>query len=141
MGTPLQHERRSRQRFEFQIPVSLRVDGADREERGLTQDLSARGAFLYTDCSMDTGSMVELTFMMPSEITLAESMRVRCQGKVLRVVHRDSVQNKVGLAVELLGYEYLTTQPENTQAHTDFDRILPLHQSSEESPSSPLRRN
>jgi hypothetical protein len=143
MDTPLQHERRSRQRFEFQVPVSIRVKGSDHEEPGFTQDLSARGTFLYTDCSADVGCAVELTLMMPSEITLAESMRVRCQGKILRAVQRDAVKNKVGLAVELLSYEYLTEPNNKAEIATDFDRISSLHDHpfAEEAASSPLRRS
>jgi hypothetical protein len=128
MNTPLQHERRCRQRFEFQLPVSIRVSGSDHDEPGFTQDLSARGTFLYTDCSADVGSAVELTLMMPSEITLAESMRVRCRGKILRVVPRDAVKNRIGLAVELLSYEYLSEPNNKAEIASDFDRISPLHE-------------
>lgn len=127
MDTPLQHERRSRQRFEFQLPVSIRVNGRECEEPGFTQDLSARGTFLYTDCDAGVGCSVELTLMMPSEITLAESMRVRCRGKILRVIQRDAVKNKVGMAVELLSYEYLTEPDNRKEIITDFDRISSLH--------------
>jgi PilZ domain-containing protein len=143
MDTPLQHERRSRQRFDFQIPISIRVNGSDHDEPAFTQDLSARGVFLYTDCFVEAGSAVELTFMMPSEITLAGSMRVRCRGKVLRVVHRDAVKNKVGMAIELLGYEYLTHKPDETQNRSDFDRISTLHEHpfGEQLPPAPLRRS
>ncbi|HVO64309.1 MAG TPA: PilZ domain-containing protein [Terriglobales bacterium] len=143
MDTPLQHERRSRQRFEFQLPVSIRVNGSDREEPGFTQDLSARGTLLYTDCSVGVGSAVELTLMMPSEITLAESMRVRCRGKILRVAERDAVKNRIGLAVELLSYEYLPQQQDKTEIATDFDRISTLHGSSltEEPADTSLRRS
>ena len=130
MDTPVQHERRSRQRFEFQLPVSIRVNGSDREEPGFTQDLSARGTFLYTDCCVGVGSAVELTLMMPSEITLAESMRVRCRGKILRVVPRDAVKNKTGLAIELMSYEYLAEQPKSAGTARDFDRISTLHEHS-----------
>jgi PilZ domain len=143
MDTPLQHERRSRQRFEFQLPVSIRVSGSDREESGFTQDLSARGTFLYTDCSAEIGSSVELTLMMPSEITLAESMRIRCQGKILRVMQRDAVKNRIGMAVELLSYEYLVEPNKKTEIVTDFDRISPLHDHpfAEEATGNPLRRS
>ncbi len=142
MDTPLQHERRSRQRFPFHTPVSLRVKGSDREEPAFTQDLSARGAFLYTDCPVDVGSAVELTLMMPSEITLTESMRVRCRGKVLRLTHRDAVKSKIGLAVELEGYEYLPATPDPTHTPTDFDRIAALHEHpfAEPLPPDPIRR-
>ena len=120
----------------------LRVDGSDGEP-ALTQDLSARGAFLYTDCSVTVGAAVEVTLRMPSEITLAESMRLRCRGRVLRIVHPDSVKNKVGLAVELCAYEYLTEKSDETHRRTDFDRISPLHEHpcGEEFPASPIRRN
>ena len=141
MENPVRHERRSRQRFEFQIPVALRVNGSDRDEPALTQDLSARGAFLHTDCTVAVGQAVELTLLMPSEITLAESMRVRCRGKVLRVVQRDAVQNKIGLAVELSEYEYLTAKTD-TQTHRDFERISPLHEHpfGEDLPATPVKR-
>ncbi len=143
MNTPLQHERRSRQRFDFQLPVSLRVSGTDQQESAFTQDLSARGAMLYTDCLVEAGAAVELTLMMPSEITLTKNMRVRCRGKVLRVIQRDAVKNKVGLAVELVSYEYLSEKPEETDSHSDFDRVLPLHENPfvEEGSSASSRRD
>lgn len=143
MDTPLHHERRSRQRFEFQIPVLLRMSGSEHDEPAFTQDLSARGVFLYTDCAADLGAAVALTFKMPSEITLAESMQVRCRGKVLRVVHRDAVKNKIGLAVELLEYEYLTEKPDEKMIRNDFDRIAPLHEHpfGDETPAAVTRRN
>ncbi len=128
MDTPLQHERRSRQRFEFHTAVSLRVNGRDREEPAFTQDLSARGAFLYTDCVANVGSTVELTLLMPAEITLTESMRVRCRGRILRVSPRDAISGRIGLAVELQGYEYLPEKPDPTQTPAEFDRIAALHE-------------
>ncbi len=125
------------------MPVSIRVSGSDRDEPGFTQDLSARGTFLYTDCQAAVGCAVELTLMMPSEITLAESMRVRCRGKILRVVQRDAVRNKVGMAVELLSYEYLSDCSNKAEITTDFDRISPLHDHSlgDEPASGGLRRS
>lgn len=143
MDTPLQHERRSRQRFEFHLPVSLKMNGSDREEPAFTQDLSARGVLLYTDCCPAVGTMLELTLSMPSEITLAETMRVRCRGRVLRVLHRDAVKNQIGLAIELLSYEYLTEKHTAVQTPRDFERIAPLHEHpfAEEGYVSPIRRS
>jgi len=143
MDLPLQHERRSRQRFEFQLPVSIRVNGSNHEEPGFTQDLSARGTFLYTDCRAEIGSAVELTLVMPSEITLTESMRVRCRGRILRAGERDAIQNKIGLAIELLSYEYLAEPQKKAHIATDFDRISPLHEHPFEGEpvSSPTRRS
>src|SRR4029077_2663389 len=73
--TQVHVERRAAQRFEFHLPVSIRVAGRDAEAHGFTRDLSARGAFFYTESALTEGDSVELTVTMPSEITLAENMR------------------------------------------------------------------
>lgn len=128
MDTPRQHERRSRQRFEFQLPVTIRVNGSEHEQPGFTQDLSAKGVFFFTHGAISEGTQVELTFVMPSEITLTESMPIRGRGKVLRVVELEPVSHKLGVAVELLGYEYLPRNANAGQTSADFDRIARLHE-------------
>jgi hypothetical protein len=63
---------------------------------------------------------------MPSEITLGESMPVRCRGHILRIVRpvsASSVEPKIGVAVRLEGYEYLS---ESSQSST-FPRVSALH--------------
>ena len=129
-------ERRIGQRFAFNLPVSLRDVSTSSEGLGFTQDLSSRGVFLFTDMALREGAEVELTLNMPSEITLGESMRVRCRGSILRVVKpsdnawKSSVQSdsKIGVAVCLKGYEYL---PEAEHSSADFRRISALHGTTE----------
>src|SRR5712691_7501061 len=105
MNTDQLHlERRAAQRFDFQLPVGVRLAGTDREGYGFTQDLSGRGTFFYTDFEVAEGDTVELTLVMPSEITLSENMRVRCPAEVKRVVR---IQSRFGVAVHLQGYEFL----------------------------------
>jgi PilZ domain len=97
-------ERRAAQRFEVHLPVSLHFN--EQNVPAFTQNLSARGVFLYTDVDLPQGAAVELTFTMPSEITLGESMPVRARGRVLRsLVTQGSRRN--GIAVQLESYEYL----------------------------------
>jgi PilZ domain len=84
---PVGVERRVGQRFAFNLPVSLRDICSAAEGLGFTQDVSSRGAFLFTTMALSEGAEVELTLRMPSEITLGESMRVRCRGRVLRIVN------------------------------------------------------
>ena len=102
----LRLERRAGQRFGFQMPISICRTSTGREGAGFTHDLSARGASFYTDLTLAMGDAVELTLVMPSEITLAESMRVRCRGRVVRVFP-SVVPGKFGVAVQLHGYEFL----------------------------------
>jgi hypothetical protein len=145
---PVGVERRIGQRFGFNLAVSLRDISSGTEGLGFTQDLSSRGAFLFTDMAIEAGAEIELTLKMPSEITLGESMPVRCRGRVLRVVkpvencwNNDtpapidakpaeikSAETKIGVAVCLNDYEYL---PETEDASADFRRISALHGASE----------
>src|SRR5258708_35750609 len=155
---PVGVERRVGQRFAFNLPVSLRDVSSGTEGLGFPQDLSSRGAFLFTVMALSEGSEIELTLKMPSEITLGESMRVRCRGRILRIfnaadngwkpasmAHTETklVQNgsdenksaetksggtKIGVAVCLKGYEYL---PETEDGSADFRRISALHSASE----------
>ncbi|MGB8968889.1 MAG: PilZ domain-containing protein, partial [Candidatus Sulfotelmatobacter sp.] len=67
---PVGVERRIGQRFAFNLPVSLREVATASEGLGFTQDLSSRGAFLFTDMALSEGAEIELTLEMPSEITL-----------------------------------------------------------------------
>ncbi|HEX9111371.1 MAG TPA: PilZ domain-containing protein [Terriglobales bacterium] len=101
---PNRMERRVGQRFELNLPLAVHFGG--RTVHGFTRDLSARGIFFYAETALTDESVVELTFTMPSEITLAESMRVRCRGHVLRVSASDA-REKNGVAVQLDSYQYL----------------------------------
>jgi len=101
-----QLERRAAQRFEFQLPVSVHVVGSSHEGSGFTQNLSASGALVCTDLSLSEADAIELTLIMPSEITLAENMRVRCRGRVLRV-QSSSLDAKYATAIHLEKYEFL----------------------------------
>ena len=125
MSTDQVHlERRASQRFDFQLPVGIRLAGTEREGCGFTQDLSGRGAFFYTDFQVAEGDAVELTFMMPAEITLTENMRVRCRGRVTRVL---PAQSKFGVAVHLEGYEYLSEAESAAQVSASFPRVSGAH--------------
>ncbi len=153
---PVGVERRIGQRFAFNLPVALRDVATASEGLGFTQDLSSRGAFLFTDMALSEGAEVELTLKMPSEITLGESMRVRCRGRVLRIIkptdngwrpsgeietrgaETRSAETKIGVAVCLKDYDYL---PETEDGSADFRRISALHNSESERPAAPAPGN
>lgn len=136
-ATSVRVERRAGQRFPYLLPVSLRQKGTLVEGLGFTQDLSSRGVFFFTDAPLQLGAEIELTLRMPSEITLGESMPVRCSGRILRVVRPASAsqenapaaraETKIGVAVRLEGYEYLSEA-----ASSSYPRISALHPQQEE---------
>lgn len=133
---PVRVERRVGQRFPFALPVSLRDPATSSEGAGFTQDLSSRGVFFFTDMSLSEGAEIELTLKMPAEVTLGESMPVRCRARVLRVVGPVSPLNgtvtnagperKIGVAVRLESYEYLQavsdSMPRVSVLHPDHDK-------------------
>lgn len=121
---PIHFERRAAQRFDFHIPISVRLIGGEQEGSGFTQNLSARGALFHTDFGLAEADAVEFTLVMPSEITLAENMRVRCRGKVLRV-YPSGIGTRSVVAVHLEGYEFL---PQTDEAPSTFARISALHE-------------
>jgi hypothetical protein len=87
------------------MPVSIRSEQTQSQAYGFTQNLSARGALLYTSLQIAAGEKVEIGLVMPSEITLSEPMRVLCRGTVLRVF--PAAQQKFAVAIRLENYEYL----------------------------------
>jgi hypothetical protein len=139
---PVRVERRVGQRFLYHTPVSLRECSGEIQGTGFTQDLSSRGAFLFTDAPLTEGSEIELTLRMPSEITLGENMRVRCRGRVLRIskasaaVAQNSTSGhlagpRVALAVRFDRYEYL---PDLLESNVRPARVATLHRHEEEAP-------
>ena len=124
---PVQVERRVGQRFPCLLPVAVRLPEASLEGVGIIQDLSCRGVFFFTEMPLTEGAEIELTLRMPSEITLGDSMPVRCRGRVLRTV-RPAVlpgsEGKVGVAARLESYEYLA---ESSESSASFQRVSTLH--------------
>lgn len=135
---PVRVERRAGQRFPYLLPLGLSQSATAIVGAGFTQDLSSRGVFFFTDVALEEGSEIEITLKMPSEITLGESMRVRCHGHVLRVlkplISSQAVTNpgcpesKIGVAVRFESYDYL---PESTESSATFTRLSALHPSPE----------
>ena len=112
----IQIERRCGQRFPYQLPVLLRVPADGRSGRGVTQDLSSRGALVWTDLLLREGELTDLTLVMPAEITLAEDMSVCCRARVLRL---ESCQNrKPAVAVRIEHYDFVHHEVPTLQQHS-----------------------
>jgi hypothetical protein len=140
---PLRVERRIGQRFPYLLPILLRQSSSSIEGVGFTQNLSSRGVFFFTDAPLLENAEIEITLNMPSEITLGETMRVRCRGRILRIIRpliaapdaaaasqteakaeTAKAETKIGVAMRLEGYEYL---PEASDSSSTFARVSSLH--------------
>jgi hypothetical protein len=104
MAAP-QADQRSTRRFTLQLPLTVKVDSVDKDAK--TKDVSARGVFFYMDSAPEQGSPIEFTLTLPPEITLTESIKVKCNGKVVRVDHSMNGSGQVGIAAAIDQYDFL----------------------------------
>ena len=100
-----QPEKRSTRRFSLDLPISVKfLDNGRRELAGRTRDVSSRGAFMYLDTQITSGAPIEFVMTLPPEIALADPIRVRCTGKILRV---DKAAQEQGIAVAIDHYDFV----------------------------------
>jgi len=102
-----QEEKRAARRFALRIPVSVaRGENSTFGESAEIRDVSARGICLYLDAPIEEGSPIGFTLTLPPEITLTESIRVQCKGRVVRIEGGTAV-GKMAVAAIIEEYEFL----------------------------------
>jgi hypothetical protein len=102
-----QQEKRSARRFALRIPVSVaRGEKMEQSEPAQLRDVSARGICLYLDSPIEQGSPIGFTLTLPPEITLTESIRVQCKGRVVRIDTAAS-NGKLAVAAVIEEYEFI----------------------------------
>jgi hypothetical protein len=99
-------DKRSTRRFALRLPVSVRYGEKNEEHSAQTRDVSARGICFFVDSAIQAGSAIDFTLTLPPEITLTESIRVRCKGRVLRV-EGGAPATKMAVAAVIDEYEFL----------------------------------
>jgi hypothetical protein len=100
-------ERRHAPRFELQLPVIVRWrDGSEmREARTTSEDVSSNGIYFRIANAIKDGTTVEVEMTLPSKITLAGPVRVRCLGHVQRCELKEGAP--AGVAAGIKKYEFL----------------------------------
>ncbi len=104
-----QSEKRGARRFALRVPVTVNrvgTNGHPPPEHVELRDVSARGICFYVDSAIAQGTPIGFTLTLPPEITLTESIRVQCKGKVVRVENEAS-EGKVTVAAAIEEYEFL----------------------------------
>ncbi|HEY6273688.1 MAG TPA: PilZ domain-containing protein [Terriglobales bacterium] len=102
----LQPENRNIRRFSLSLPIVVRnPGGASAELRGVTRDVSSRGAFVYVESDATEGAAIEFLMTLPVEVTLADPIYVLCSGKVVRV---EQSTTKPGIAVAIESYDFVS---------------------------------
>jgi PilZ domain len=102
-----QQEKRAARRFALRIPVAVaRGEETNYGESAEVRDVSARGISLYLDSPIEQGSPIGFTLTLPPEITLTESIRVQCKGRIVRI-EDNSDGGKLAVAAVIEEYEFL----------------------------------
>jgi hypothetical protein len=100
-------EKRAARRFPLRMAVTVaRDDSSNHDESAQIRDVSARGVCLYLDSPIECGSPIGFTLTLPPEITLTESIRVQCKGRVVRI-EDGSADGKMAVAAVIEEYEFL----------------------------------
>jgi PilZ domain len=101
-------EKRGARRFALRVPVTVNRVGSNGHDPEAVQlrDVSARGICFYVDSAIAQGTPIGFTLTLPPEITLTESIRVQCKGKVVRV-DNGTPDGKVTVAAAIEEYEFL----------------------------------
>jgi len=102
-----ERDKRATRRFALRLPVSVRSGENGAQHEAQTRDVSARGICFYLDSAIQAGAAIDFTLILPPEITLTESIRVRCKGRVLRV-EGGSTNGKMAVAAVIDEYEFLS---------------------------------
>ena len=102
-------ELRTTRRFNLRLPLEVKYAGdIAKQAKAHTRDVSSRGICFYFDTPIEPGSDIEFTLTLPPEITLTESIRVRCKGTVVRVEPATTPGGKIGIAATIQHYEFLS---------------------------------
>jgi hypothetical protein len=100
-------ERRTMRRFDMRLPAIVKLADASVDELMTeTQNVSARGVFLYLDRPLAEGSRIAVTLTFPPHVTLTDPLRVRFTARVLRA-EAPLPASRVGIAAVIEEYEFL----------------------------------
>ena len=100
--------RRNETRIPINVPIRFRpvADLQATEQMGESENLSQRGAFMWTSYPLQVGSQIELFMKMPHEISGAATAEVRCTARVVRVQH-GTLLAKTGVGLRIERYRVL----------------------------------
>ncbi len=102
-----QQEKRAARRFALRIPVAVARNGTSNfNESAQIRDVSARGICLYLDSPVERGSPLGFTLTLPPEITLTESIRVQCKGRIVRTENGPE-EGRIAAAAVIEEYSFL----------------------------------
>ncbi len=100
-------DRRAIRRFDMRLPATVKLEDPSVDQLLTeTQNVSARGVFLYLDRPLAEGSRIHVTLTLPPHITLTDPVRVRFTARVVRT-EAPLPASRIGIAAVIEDYEFL----------------------------------
>ena len=83
-------DRRTARRFDLSLPVIVRApfEKEAASQTGKTREISNRGVYFTIDNNLSAGAELDLTMILPTEVTGSTEVFIRATGKVIRVDKR-----------------------------------------------------
>jgi hypothetical protein len=108
-------DNRKNRRYDLRLPVELvRAGGEQVSNLGETQNVSSGGVLFTSDAPVDVGQPIEYLISLPPGQNREARVRLRCLGKVLRLVQNDNKPgngtHRVGVAATMERYEFLRSK-------------------------------
>ncbi len=108
-------DNRKNKRYDLRLPVELvRAGGEHVSNHGETQNVSSGGVLFTSDAHVDVGQPIEYLISLPPGPNREARVRLRCLGKVLRLVKgaaaQESGRSNIGVAATMERYEFLRSK-------------------------------
>jgi hypothetical protein len=100
-------ERRRSQRFPLHQYLSINLGNGGQEVAAFSENISSGGAFVYCERFIAERAQISLIIALPTEVTHAESVRVWCDSRVVRV-DPQLKEGKFGIALEFINLHVLS---------------------------------
>jgi hypothetical protein len=101
-------ERRRSERFNLGVPLTVQwTNGPEkRQAHAVTQNVSSGGLYFFLPELIPEGTIVEIEMTLPSQITHATPMRVRCLGRIQRTVLKPGESTGIATMIEKCEFLY-----------------------------------
>jgi hypothetical protein len=109
-ATPGGKESRQHPRFHLSIPVEVCApESADSAIHTASRDISAKGVYFTIAPEVNLLSEVEFFMTLPPQMCQGRSVRLHCQGRVIRREALDG-ESRIGVAAAIDEYEFIPVE-------------------------------
>ena len=99
-------DRREARRFTMNLPLTILLSEQKGDEVAVSmRDVSYRGLYFFAGEKFEAGREILFVITLPQNVSKSGAVRIRCQGKVVRV---DPAENgNMGIAAKIERYEFI----------------------------------